>query len=77
MRNTVDARKSVLYSVLVLLRGCAKLKFKQAVYGFSLTSLNLLQDNCYYLSSLRIVVTVRSLQIVDSENYLRILASFT
>ena len=63
----VAARKLVRYTVLVLLRCCRKLEFKRVVYCFSLTSWNLLLGNRYYLSGLRIVVTVRSSQIVDSD----------
>ena len=38
MRNTVAARKSVRYTVFVLLRSCGKLESKRAVDGFSLPS---------------------------------------
>ena len=36
--NTVAARKSVRYTVVVLLRDCEKLEFRRTVYSFSLTS---------------------------------------
>ena len=61
----VAARKSVRYTVFVLLRGCGKSEFKRTVYGFSHTYP--LLDNRYSLSGLRIAVTSRSSQIVDSQ----------
>ena len=63
----VAARKLVRATVFALLRGCGKLELKPTVYCFSLPSKNLLLDNRYYLSGLRIVVKVRSSQIVDSD----------
>ena len=51
----------------VWLRGCGRLEFKLTVCRLSLTSQNLLLDNRYYLSGLRIAVTERSSQIVDSD----------
>ena len=51
----------------VLLRGCGKFEFERTVYGFSFTSKNLLLDNRYHLSGLRIVVTGQSSKIVDSQ----------
>ena len=45
-----------------------KLEFKRKVYWFSLTSLNLLLDNCCYLSGLHIELKSRS-QIADSYKF--------
>ena len=57
---------SAIYGFFIATR-LQKLEFKRAVDGFSLTAKNLLLGNRYFLSGLRIVVTVRSSQIVDSD----------
>ena len=62
MRNAVDARKSVLCTVFVLLRGCGKLEFLTNVIWFL----------AYFVepsarSGFRIVLTVQSSQFVDSD----------
>ena len=69
MRNAVSARKSVRYTVFLLLPGCGKLEFKTSGLRSLLTLYNFLLDNRCDLSDLRIAVKVQSSQFVDSHKF--------